>query len=183
MWPQRTWNQNSGPLVTSPIMTLDVSFGQASLEWFFFPSPSMGRVSWPLAAFSLLSSGHFDNRPFFLLRQPRYVHFLPYSRFFPWSHWRPGTRRWPRPFQSCGTLAWPTTRWLFCFSACFLRGTVGRVGCILLWPAGQPYNSPLQICGLRNSQGGGLERVQAKAGVHPFSHRYLTPRARPYATY
>lgn len=91
---------------------------------------------WPLAAFSLLSSGHFVNRPFFLLRQPRYVHFLPYLRFFPWSHWRPGTRRWPHPFQSWGTLAWPTTRWLFCFSTCFLGGTDGRAGCSLLWPEG-----------------------------------------------
>lgn len=71
-----------------------------------------GKGLWLLAASTSLSLGHFDFDCFFLLRQPRYVHFHPYSRFFLWSHWRPGTRHWPHPSRSWGTLAWPTTRWL-----------------------------------------------------------------------
>lgn len=132
---------------------------------------------WPLEASTSLSLRHFDFDFFFFLRQPRYVHFHPYSRFFLWSHWRPGTRHWPRPSRSWGTLAWPTTRWLSvslpASSGAQMGGEMGSRYGLKANPS-IPWFLPFHNLSIpRNSQGGERRQNAARAGIHISSLGYV----------
>lgn len=78
------------------------------------------------------------------------------------------------PFPELRYLSLAYNKVTLCFSPYFFRGTDGRVGCQLLWPQGQPSDSlHYRYAGSGILRVGEVEGVQAKAGVHAFSHRYL----------
>lgn len=127
MWPQRTWSQNSGPLVTSPAVTLDASFGQTSLE-------CLGSIQLPII-------GTFWHRAVFPSKETKVCALPPIFEILPVKSLKARNQTLVPPFPELRYLSLAYNKVTLCFSACFLRGTDGRMGCNLLWPEGQPYNS------------------------------------------
>lgn len=112
-------------------MTLKVSFGEASLQWFILSTTHHRKGLLALGQHSAsLSSRHFDVDFFFLSKTTKAYALPPTFEIFPVKSLRARNQTLAPPFPELRCLSLAYNKVTFCFPAYFLRGTDGRVGCL-----------------------------------------------------
>lgn len=171
MWHQRTWSQNSRPLVTCP------PYDPRSLLWaspsgmVILSPPSLGRVCWSTS----LSPQRFDFDSF-PSKTTKVCALPPIFEILPVKSLKARNQTLAPPFPELRYLSLAYNKVTLGFSTSFPRSRwEGGVWIALAWKPTLPFPASAERR-FRNSQGGGsqgeTEGKQAEKGVIRFSHRY-----------